>query len=416
MSIFDTLESEVRSYCRSFPAVFDRAKGSHMFTEDGKDYIDFFDGAGALSYGHNNTYIMNAIADYIRSEGITHALDLSTRAKREFLETFRDKVLVPGGLDYKVMFCGSTGTNSVEAALKLARKVKKRQNIFAFSGAFHGMTLGALACTSDEHSRGGAGVAMGNVTFMPFPFGFNKTFDTIGYIENVLTDDHSGIDKPAAIILETVQAEGGVCVTEIDWLRRLRDLCDRHDILLICDEIQVGCGRTGTFFSFQRAGIVPDMVTVSKSISGAGLPMSLLLLKPEIDIWTPAEHNGTFRGNQLAFVGAKAALEYMDANDLLSEVKRKAEIVESFVQKEILPLDARIELRGLGLIQGIEFAAFDDDTLSKRITAKCFENGLVIERAGRKDSVVKILPALTIDDADLIKGLEIIRDAVKAVL
>ena len=408
MTIIEQYESEVRSYCRRFPAVFTKAKGAVMTDENGHRYIDFFDGAGALNYGHNHPKINRALIDYIESDGIMHGLDLTTEAKKDFIDAFENKILKPRGLDYKLMFCGATGTNSVEAALKLARKVKKRQNILAFSGAFHGMSLGSLAATTEAKARHGAGVPLGNVSFMPFPFGFNESFDTIAYIENVLNDDHSGVDYPAAVIVETVQAEGGICVADIEWLKRLRDLCDRHDILLICDDIQVGCGRTGNFFSFERAGIVPDMVTLSKSISGSGLPMAMLLLKPEIDVFLPAEHNGTFRGNQLGFVGAKAAVDLVSDTDLLNEVKRKEAMVNDYIDSKILPMDERVSHRGIGLIHGIDLSAFGIDGLADSVSKRCFEKGLIIELAGRKDSVIKLLPPLIIPDDELLQGLDII--------
>ena len=395
--------------------MFDTAEGSWYTDRDGNRYLDFFDGAGALNYGHNNPYLMDRVVEYIRKKGITHALDLSTTAKEAFLETFRDKILVPRGLDHKVMFCGSTGTNAVEAALKLARKATGRDTVFAFSGAFHGMSLGALAVTSDSYSRNSLRGSLNNVVFMPYPYGFNTSFDTIGYMRSVLEDDHSGVAKPAAVILETVQAEGGVIVAPTPWLQDLRKLCDDYGILMIVDDIQVGCGRTGNFFSFERAGIVPDMITLSKSISGAGLPMSLLLMRPALDLFTPGEHNGTFRGNQLAFVAGKAAIEFIEQNDLLAEVKRKEKIVHDFMATEILSLDERLSVRGIGLIWGIEFGAIDP-ALSKKASLRCFENKLVIERAGRKDSVLKPLPALTIPEEDLIMGLEIVKEAVAFVL
>ncbi|MBQ3335435.1 MAG: diaminobutyrate--2-oxoglutarate transaminase [Eubacteriaceae bacterium] len=408
MTIIEQYESEVRSYCRRFPAVFTKAKGAVMTDENGHRYIDFFDGAGALNYGHNHPKINRALIDYIESDGIMHGLDLTTEAKKDFIDAFENKILKPRGLDYKLMFCGATGTNSVEAALKLARKVKKRQNILAFSGAFHGMSLGSLAATTEAKARHGAGVPLGNVSFMPFPFGFNESFDTIAYIENVLNDDHSGVDYPAAVIVETVQAEGGICVADIEWLKRLRDLCDRHDMLLICDDIQVGCGRTGNFFSFERAGIVPDMVTLSKSISGSGLPMAMLLLKPEIDVFLPAEHNGTFRGNQLGFVGAKAAVDLVSDTDLLNEVRRKEAMVNDYIDNKILPMDERVSHRGIGLIHGIDLSAFGIDGLADSVAKRCFEKGLIIELAGRKDSVIKLLPPLIIPDDELLQGLDII--------
>lgn len=417
MSIFEQVESEVRSYCRAFPVVFDRSAGCHMYDENGKEYLDFFAGAGALNYGHNNPYIIGKMVEYLQHGGILHALDMHTVAKRTFLTDFENRILKPRGLDYKVMFPAPTGTNAVESAFKLARKVKGRQTIFAFQGAFHGMSLGALAATSHSYPRAASGTPLLGITFMPFPYGFNKSFDTIGYIENVITDDHSGSELPAAIVVETVQAEGGIIPVDVEWLRRLRELCDRHDILLIVDDIQIGCGRTGEFFSFEKAGIVPDMVTLSKSIGGIGLPMSLLLMKPELDIWGPAEHNGTFRGNQLAFVAADAALDVLENTDMLSHVKEMERVLVNYVEKNILPLDSRIEYRGRGLIYGIDFTALDPSgKLAAKISRRCFEHGLIIERSGRNDTVLKILPPLVITEEELTHGLDVIAEAAAHVL
>ena len=408
--VFETYESEVRSYCRSFPEIFTKAKGSVITGENGVEYLDFFCGAGAVNYGHNNDYIKARLLDYIQNDGIMHALDMMTKPKEDFLAFFEEEVLKPRGLDYKVMFPGPTGTNAVESALKLARKVKGRSQVWGFMGCFHGMTLGTLALTTDVCSRGGAGVTLENVTHLPAPYMF-EGLDTINYIETLLTDDHSGVDKPAAIILETVQAEGGVYVFDAQWLRDLRALCDKYDILMIVDDIQVGCARTGTFFSFERAGIVPDIVCLSKSIGGYGVPFALTLFKPELDIWTPGEHNGTFRGNQLAMVAGKAGLEFMLDNHIEDEVKRKGQIVADFMASEIEPLG--LKARGIGLIWGIEMA---DGAASGAVTKACFEKGLIIERAGRDNNVVKLMPALTISDEQLNQGLEIILSCVKNVL
>ncbi|WP_374017629.1 diaminobutyrate--2-oxoglutarate transaminase [Paenibacillus thiaminolyticus] len=416
MSIFEKLESNVRSYCRSFPVVFDRAKGDLLYSEDGRAYIDFFAGAGALNYGHNNDYIKDRVLDYLTSDRIMHGLDMYTMAKREFIQSFSERILEPKKLNYKLQFCGPTGTNAVEAALKLARKAKKRTGIFAFMGGFHGMSLGSLSATSSKSMREGARLPLGGVTFMPHPSGAFAEMDTLGYIEYILTDSHSGIDKPAAILLETVQAEGGIHVVDAQWLRGLQQLCRRHDILLITDEIQVGCGRTGEFFSFERAGIEPDLITLSKSISGYGLPMSLLLLKPELDLWTPGEHNGTFRGNQLAFVAAKAALEFRDRAALEAQVKQKEEFVRSFLDKEIKPLHPSIAIRGLGLIWGIDVSGFTDEAGAKRMTEISFENGLIIERAGRGDRVLKIMPPLTVSMEHLAAGCDIIKSSMQQVI
>lgn len=409
---FEKLESNVRSYCRKYPVVFDRAVNSELYSVENERYIDFLAVAGSINYGHNNPKIKAAILDYLREDHIINALDMYTKVKEDFLTAFNNIILKPRGLDYKVMCCGSTGTNAVEAALKLARKNKKRANIFAFSGAFHGMTMGSLSCTTDKLSREGGGIPLSNVSFMPY---CNSKINSIDFIREVLSDDHSGYDKPAAIILETVQAEGGINVAEIEWLRNLREICDENDIMMIVDDIQVGNGRTGTFFSFERAGIVPDMIVLSKSISGFGIPMSLLLMKPEYDIFKPAEHNGTFRGNQLGFVGCKAGLEYFSENKIADEVKRKGEIIKNFIEKEICTLDERITYRGIGMIWGIDFNGIDSKIAIECIH-RAFDNNLIMEVAGRADSVVKIMPPLTIEDEVLIEGLSIVKNVVVDVL
>ena len=411
---FECYESNVRSYCRSFPTVFTKAKGSVMTDEDGKEYIDFFAGAGALNYGHNPDSMVEKVVDYLKSDGIVHSMDMYTAPKRDFIEYFQENVLKPRGFNYKIQFAGPTGTNAVEAAIKLARKNKKRENIFAFMGAFHGMTLGALSLTTDASSREGAGQALHNVTHIPAPYMFPE-LDVIKYMETLLTDDHSGVEKPAAVILECVQADGGIYAFDADFLKSLRELCTKYDILLIADEIQVGNARTGTFFSFEKAGIVPDMVTLSKSIGGFGMPLALVLFKEELDIWTPGEHTGTFRGNQLSLIAGKEGLRKIVEENVEKEVQRKGEIVASFLEKEVCPLDERISFRGVGLIWGVDFSKFPCD-MTKPLIAECFKNGLIVERVGRDNNVLKLMPPLVIEDENLIKGLEILKESVKAIL
>lgn len=413
-SIFENVESNVRSYCRSFPTVFTKAKGAVMTDENGKEYIDFFAGAGALNYGHNPDYMNKRLIEYLQSDGVVHSMDMYTAPKRDFLEYFQNNILAPRGLNYKVQFAGPTGTNAVEAALKLARLAKGRTNIFAFMGAFHGMTLGSVALTTDRCSRDGAGQPLSNVTHIPAPYMFPE-LDTIAYMERLLTDDHSGVEKPAAIILETVQADGGIHAFDVEWLQALRELCDKHDILLIADDIQCGIGRSGTFFSFERANIIPDIVTVSKSIGGCGMPLAMVLFKPELDIWQPGQHTGTFRGNQLALIAGKAGLEYFVENSLDKEVQRKGAIVEAFLRDEICTLDSRLGYRGIGLMWGIDFSAFDTD-MTKPMVSACFSNGVIAERVGRDNSVLKLMPPLMIDDTLLLEGLKRVKKALQEIL
>ncbi|NLW69979.1 MAG: diaminobutyrate--2-oxoglutarate transaminase [Eubacteriaceae bacterium] len=409
--LFETYESEVRSYCRNLPAVFTTAKGSKMYDDAGVEYLDFFDGAGALNYGHNNDYIKGKVLEYLAADGITHALDLMTEAKAGFIDVLENKLLKPKNLDYKVQFTGPTGTNANEAAAKLARKVTGRTNIWAFMGSFHGMTAGSLALTSQKADRAGAGMPLSGATFIPSPYMLGGNFDSIGYMEMLMADDHSGADTPAAIFIETVQAEGGIYVFAEQFLRDLRAFCDKYGILLVVDDIQVGNARTGKFFSFERAGIVPDMVTLSKSIGGMGLPLALVLLKGELDIWKPGEHNGTFRGMQLSLVAGKAGIEYMLENDIEAEVERKGLLAQEYIASEIAPLSHVVEVRGLGLVRAIQM---ESPVQTAFIQKYNFEHQLISERCGRDSSATKIMPALTISDDELLKGLEIIKNAIKS--
>ncbi len=413
---FEEYESQVRSYCRNFPTVFTTAKGPFLYDEERKEYIDFFCGAGGLNYGHNNDYIKEKVVSYLQSDGVMHALDMYTAPKRDFLTFYEEKILKPRGLNYKIQFPGPTGTNAVEAALKLARKVKKRPGIFAMMGGFHGMTLGSIALTTDASSRAGAGVPLTNVTHLPAPYMFPE-LDTLKYMETLLTDDHSGVEKPAAIILETVQADGGINPFSVEWLRGVRDICDRHDILMIVDDIQVGCARTGWFFSFERAGIVPDIVTQSKSIGGYGMPFALVLFKPELDIWEPGEHNGTFRGYQLSMVAAKAGLEVMLQEHVEEKVREKEKIIARYLEEIKAIAPEKIKTRGIGFVWGVDLWHCDPDgKTSKAVLDECFKNRLIVERVGRGNAVIKVMPELLIDEETLRKGLEILKNAVKTVL
>lgn len=415
LEIFERMESEVRGYIRSFPVVFQRAKGSVLVTEDGKEYIDFFSGAGTLNYGHNNSVFKDAVIDYLKDDGVVHGLDMATTAKKQFLSAVDRYLLQPRKMDYVLQFTGPTGTNAVEAALKIARQVKGRQNIVSFTHGFHGVSGGSLAVTANAKFRNAAGVALSDATFMPYDGYLGAGVDTIQWLERMLEDNSSGLDLPAAVIVETVQGEGGVNVASARWLRALEKLCRHHDILLIVDDIQVGCGRTGSFFSFEEAGIQPDIITLSKSLSGYGLPMSLVLMRPGLDIWKPGEHSGTFRGNNLAFITAARALEIFWADDAFStDIQRKAQRTQERLKALVREHRAvGVSTRGRGLMQGL---VFEDATITADVAKKSFENGLVIETSGAKDEVLKILPALTIEDEMLDRGLDIIEKSVAEVI
>lgn len=394
------IESNVSSYNKSFKTTFVKAQDSYLYDNKGKKYIDFFTGAGTINYGHNNPKINKAVIKYIQEEGILHSLDMDTEAKLNFLDSLEKYILKPRGLNYKVQFCAPSGANGVEAALKLARKIKKRRKVIAFSGSFHGMSLGALSATANKYYKN-VFFPLGEVDFIPYE-NYMEGLDSIQYLRKVLEDNVSGIDIPAAIILETIQADGGVNVASNRFLQGIRKICDEFDILMIVDDVQVGNGRSGDFFSFERANIIPDMVVLSKAIGG-GYPLSILLFKEELDIWKKGEHTGTFRGNNLAFIAGNVILnEYWSDNKFENELSDKSCIIESFLKK------LEYEVRGYGMIWGVEL----DSKKALLVRDKCFERGLILELVGSNDNVVKLLPPLTIDNDTLIQGLKILEKAI----
>ncbi|MFD1708349.1 diaminobutyrate--2-oxoglutarate transaminase [Siminovitchia sediminis] len=413
MDVFEKHESKVRSYSRSFPTVFKKAKGYKLWDVNNREYIDFFAGAGALNYGHNHDKMKELLIKYIEEDAITHSLDMATMARGEFLKKFNQVILKPRNLDYKVMFPGPTGTNTVESALKIARKVTGRNTVISFTNGFHGMTIGSLSVTGNASKRGGAGIPLNNSVFMPFD-DYVDSGSSLDYIEAFLVNSSSGVDLPAAMILETVQGEGGINAASYEWLQGIEKLCKRFGILLIIDDVQAGCGRTGTFFSFEPAGITPDIVCLSKSIGGYGLPMALTLIKSKYDIWEPGEHNGTFRGNNMAFVTATEALKYWETNNFSQEIAKKSEMMSAFVDflvHEYPQLHG--EKRGRGLMQGV---ACKNGEMSEQICENAFKRGLLMETSGPEGEVFKFLPPLIIDEEGLEKGFQIVEDSIKAVL
>ena len=414
MKIFDEIESEVQSYARSFPRVFTRAKGEFMWDEDGTQYLDFLAGAGTLNYGHNNDAFKPALLEYIENDGVTHGLDLHTRAKGEFLESFNENILKPRGMEYVVQFTGPTGTNAVEAAMKVARNVTGQQNIVTFTNGFHGVSLGALAATGNSHHRDAAGVSLNGTHRIPYDGYLGEGIDTTAYLDKVLSDSSSGINSPAGVIVECVQGEGGINVASAEWLRNLQAVCRKHGVLFIIDDIQSGCGRTGDFFAFEEAGLDPDIITLSKSLGGYGLPFAVVLIKPEYDQWKPGEHNGTFRGNNLAFVTAKAALDTYWSDDRFSkEIKRKGEYISDRLNKIVEEHgEGNFTARGRGMFQGINCV---NGEIAGKITHQAFTKGLIIETSGADDHVVKLLCPLIISDENLKKGIDILEESVAEV-
>ena len=416
MQIFEEWESEIRAYCRATPTVFKTASNARQTDESGKSYLDFFAGAGVLNFGHNNPKMKEALIEYIQNDGVAHSLDMYTTAKRAYIKKFVDTILKPRKMDYRLQFVGPTGTNAVEAALKLARRVTGRENVVAFHHAFHGMTLGSLAATSNAHFRNAAGVPLNNITHMAFgcdtPCPGCKLgcgMSSLERMRDIYTDPASGVPKPAAFLVETIQAEGGVRIASQEWLLGVQQLARELGALFIVDDIQVGCGRTGPYFSFESFGLDPDIITLAKGIGGFGTPMAMNLNKPEHDKhWAPGEHTGTFRGQDLSFIAGTVALVYFDDPAFMADTERKGKIIAEAL-KAIAEKHPVCAVRGRGMMQAIEFPSGE---LSKAIAAACFERGLLAAVCGSRGQVIKLIPPLTIPDDDLQEGLALFAQAV----
>lgn len=414
VGVFERHEAEVRSYCRSFPFVVETARNATLRTSNGESYIDFLAGAGTLNYGHNPPDIKAAVLSYLQQDGIVHSLDMYTVAKSHFIETFHDVILEPRGLDYKMTFPGPTGTNAVETALKIARLATGRSNVIAFSNAFHGMTLGSLAASANATKREGAGIPLNGVTRMPYD-GYAGNTDTADQLDAALSDGGSGIEPPAAILVETVQGEGGLNAASPEWLRAVSNIAKRHGALLIVDDIQTGCGRTGTFFSFEGMGFTPDIVCLSKAIGGMGLPMSLVLFRPDLDVLKPGQHNGTFRGHNLAFVAATAALDYWrEDREFEAAITTKSALIRVTLDRIVDRFPGNgAHVRGRGLMLGI---GWSDPEIAGRVSQAAYAEKVVMETTGFEDQVLKLIPPLTISDLELARGLRGLEKAAETVL
>jgi len=408
MSVFEKYESEIRAYCRAVPTVFKSSSNAIMVDENGKEYVDFFAGAGVLNFGHNNSKMKKAIISFIERDGVAHSLDMFTDVKRDFIQTFVDVVLKPRGMDhYKLQFTGPTGTNAVEAALKLARKVTGRTEIVAYNRGFHGMTLGALACTANNAFRSSSGVPLTNV--------IRDTFNDLHALEALrqkMNDLGSGMLPPAAFLVEPVQAEGGVRVATKEWLQGVQKLANDVGALFILDDIQAGCGRCGNYFSFDDMGVEPDIIVLAKGLGGFGTPIGMLVNKPVYDkYWGPGQHTGTFRGQGFSFVAGKVGLEYFKDDALLREVQTKGTTIRQALD-ELNKIYPMTKIRSKGMMLAMEF---ESAAIAKQITSKCFEDGLIIGACSTGE-IIKFIPPLTIEEATLRKGLDCFTNAVKSVL
>ena len=415
-------ESNARTYPRHLPIGIAEAQGSFVKDVDGNVFIDFLAGAGVLSLGHNHPDLVRAIIDQLGL--LTHGLDFPTPIKDEFVEA--QLSMLPSSMRerMKVHFCGPTGANAVDAAVKLCKTATGRGDLVSFQGGFHGSSHAAMALTGLVEQKQPVPNGMPGVHFFPFsycsrcPVGLRPDScqtNCVGYVERSLRDGNGGIPRPGAVILELVQGEGGVVPASADFVRRLRALTRELDIPLIVDEVQTGCGRTGTWFAFEQYDIEPDVIVASKALSGIGTPVAMILYDERLDVWAPGAHTGTFRGNQLAFAAGTAALRVIRRDDVLGNVTRRGQQVAARLT-ELAPNPWVREVRGVGLMWGVEVAephtGRPDGELARQIQARALRAGLIVEVGGREDCVVRMLPPLNVTAEVVDRACSILIDAI----
>lgn len=423
-------ESSARSYPRKFPVALTKAKGSWVEDADGKRYLDFLCGAGTLALGHNDDEVNNAMIDLISSGAPLHTLDLTTPVKDRFVETIFSTLPEKLRSNAKIQFCSPSGTDATDAAIKLCKTATGRGTVMAFSGGYHGMGHGALALTGNHNAKNRVQNLMPGVQFMPYPYSYRCPFGLGGedgvkaasaYFERMLKDPESGVTRPAAVILEAIQGEGGVIPAPASFLQTVRRVTEELSIPLILDEIQCGMGRSGNIWAFEESGIVPDVILMSKAIGGSQ-PMSVVVYREELDKWTAGAHAGTFRGNQLAMAAGTVVLNRVSKQSFLDDVRRKGNIIKDAMLKLKDSVSIIGDVRGRGLMLGIEFIDPNGNKdimgnpepsgeIAAEIQRRCFEKGLIMEKGGRNGSVMRCLCALTVSDSEIATMLDIFSSA-----
>ena len=417
-------EGSAVSYPKGMPMALRRSKGATVEDVDGNIYIDFFGGAGVMAVGHSNPEVIEAVKKQLVD--LTHALDIPNPGRRALVEALFS--LLPKALN-RVFFGGPTGSDAVESAVKLAKYNTKRYPIIAFEGAYHGMTAGALSLSSGLQFKEDFLPLLPEVHFIPYAYCYRCVFDKkpetcdlhcAKYLDHILEDPHSGVGKPAAVIVEPIQGEGGSIVPPEQFIPKIREICDKHDVMMIADEIQAGLCRTGKMFSFDHSGTVPDIVTMSKALGGVGFPISCIAYKEELNTWPPGKHIGTFRGNVIAYAAGAAALDFMVKNKLAEHALNLGELMLSMLKD--IEKDSKIvgEARGKGLMLGVELVK-DKATkepapeLAKRARTACHRRGVLIEIGGHYNNVARFLPPLVITEELMKKGIEIFADSIRKV-
>ncbi len=415
------IEGSIVSYPRSMPIAIKKAKGSIIEDVDGNQFIDFFGGCGVLNVGHCNDFVLDYVKD--QQENLIHALDFPTENKLDLIQKIIKNLPESLREDYKVCFGGPTGSDAVEAAIKLAKIKTGRDGIISFKGGYHGMTSGALAVTSDVGFRNHISSLMPNVHFAAFNYPYRSEKNAIGEIdglaafEEMLTNSHSGIYKPAAIIVEPIQGEGGNIVPEDGFLEGLVRIAHENDVLVIFDEIQCGFFRTGSFLEFMNTKAVPDIVTFSKGFGGIGFPISGLIYRKEVEAWGPGSHIGTFRGNQVSISAARGALDFIEKFNIAEHTKKVGNYLRD--KLETLKIDNPYigEVRGRGMMIGVEFVKDRNSKepfaeFVKNFRKECFQRGLLFEVGGHHDNVLRLVPPLITTHAIVDIAFEIMKEAI----
>ena len=423
-------ESSARSYPRKFPVALTKAKGSWVEDADGKRYLDFLCGAGTLALGHNDDEVNNAMIDLISSGAPLHTLDLTTPVKDRFVETIFSTLPEKLRSNAKIQFCSPSGTDATDAAIKLCKTATGRGTVMAFSGGYHGMGHGALALTGNHNAKNRVQNLMPGVQFMPYPYSYRCPFGLGGeagtkaasaYFERMLKDPESGVTRPASVIVEAVQGEGGVIPAPASFLQTVRRVTEELSIPLILDEIQCGMGRSGNIWAFEESGIVPDVILMSKAIGGSQ-PMSVVVYNKNLDKWSAGAHAGTFRGNQLAMAAGTVVLNRISDQNFLDEVRRKGNVIKEAMLKLKSSVSIIGDVRGRGLMLGVEFIDPNGNKdimgnpepsgeIAAEIQRRCFEKGLIMEKGGRNGSVMRCLCALTVSDSEISTMLDIFSSA-----
>ena len=427
----DSTESNARSYPRKFPFAIAKAKGSWVEDVEGNKYLDFLCGAGTLALGHNDDEVNQAMVEMLTNNAPLHTLDLTTPVKDTFVHTLLSLLPPELGRNAKIQFCSPSGTDATDAAIKLCKTATGRSSVISFAGGYHGMGQGPLACMGNLNAKARITGLMPDVHSFPFPYSYRCPFGLGGeagvkaacnFFERTLKDPESGITKPACVIIEPIQGEGGVIPAPVEFLQTVRRVTKELDIPMIVDEIQCGMGRSGKLFAFEYADIIPDVVLISKAIGGSQ-PLAVVVYNKNLDNWTAGAHAGTFRGNQLAMKAGTIVLNRVSHKEFLDDVVRKGDLIRTKLEELKQKVSIIGDVRGKGLMIGTEFvnpkaekdcigSLPSSGEIAAQVQKLCFENGLIVEKGGRFGSVMRCLCALNISDEDLNKAWKIFENAV----